>query len=146
MISVQRSALVPYPATLMYGLVADVERYPEFLPWCSSARIDSADGAAVLATLEIYFRGLRQRFTTRNVGTPPAALTVELVQGPFRHLNGHWTFIPLAAGASKIEFSMQYEFRSAVLERLVGPVFGQIANTMVDAFVRRAGAVAGAAP
>jgi len=145
MTSVQRSALVPYPPAVMYALVADIERYPQFLPWCSAARIDSADIGTVQATIEINFRGLRQRFTTRNTNTPVERITLELVEGPFRHLKGVWTFTPLGPDSCKIQCSMEYEFRSALLDRLVGPVFGQIANTMVDAFVRRAAAVVGTA-
>jgi len=145
MTSVYRSALVPYAGPVIYALVADIDRYPEFLPWCSNARIDAVEDGAVLATIEISFRGIHQRFTTRNVNTPCEAILVELVEGPFRQLSGRWTFAPLSADSCKIEFTMSYEFRNALLGRLVGPVFGQIANTMVDAFVRRAAARAKAA-
>jgi ribosome-associated toxin RatA of RatAB toxin-antitoxin module len=140
MTTVQRSALVPYPAPLMYALVADIDRYPEFLPWCSRARIDAVEGDLVQATIEISFGGIRQRFTTRNVNKPCEAISLELVEGPFRHLHGRWVFTALGGDSCKIEFAMSYEFRSELLGRLVGPVFGQIANTMVDAFVRRAAA------
>ena len=144
MTSVERSALVPYSTAVMYELVAGIERYPEFLPWCSAARIDASDGNIVQATIEIQFRGMRQQFTTRNVNTPFEGIALELVEGPFRYLSGRWAFTPLGTDSSKIEFALHYEFSSAMLDRLVGPVFGQIANTMVDAFVRRAEGLMGA--
>jgi ribosome-associated toxin RatA of RatAB toxin-antitoxin module len=145
MTSVERSALVSHPAAVMYGLVTDIEKYPEFLPWCKAARVNTVEGALVQATIEIDFHGIRQQFTTRNRNTPFESVVLDLVEGPFRHLEGRWTFSPLTAEACKIEFAMRYQFRSTLLERLVGPIFGQIANRMVDAFVRRAASVKGAA-
>ena len=136
--SVQRSALVAHPSARLYSLVADVEAYPRFLPWCSSATIQARHDDAVEATIGIDFRGLRQTFTTRNVLEPERAITISLVRGPFKSLDGLWRFQTLAPDASKVELTMRYEFASSILARLAGPVFNHIASTLVDAFIRRA--------
>ena len=139
---VERSALVPYPAATLFALVADIERYPEFLPWCRSARVAGCEGEQVQAAIEIDFHGIRQRFSTANTNRPHESITLELIEGPFRHLQGEWRFTALGEKACKVALTLDYEFRNALLGRVVGPVFGRIANTMVDAFVRRAAALA----
>jgi ribosome-associated toxin RatA of RatAB toxin-antitoxin module len=134
---IARSAIVEHSAQEMYALVDDIERYPGFLPWCSDARVDEVDGRK-RATLTVGLRGLRQSFTTLNDNRPPEAIDMQLVEGPFRSFSATWRFRPLGEGACKIEFTMEYEFASAVLGRLLEPLFDQIADTMVDAFQRRA--------
>lgn len=135
---VEKSVLVEYPAERMYGLVEDVESYPEFLPWCGGTRIISRDGDTLRAEVQIDFRGIRQRFSTENRAQPPQLIEMKLVEGPFRHLDGRWHFKALGDEACKIEFQLHYEFSSRLLGKLVGPVFNYIANTFVDAFVHRA--------
>ncbi len=142
MTRVERSALVPHAAQALFDLVADIERYPQFLPWCGAARIEARRGNEVQATLEIDFHGIRQRFSTRNTNTPSGSIVLELVNGPFRKLHGVWCFTALGEAACKVELSLEYEFGSLLLSRVVGPVFSHIANTMVDAFVRRAAQMA----
>jgi ribosome-associated toxin RatA of RatAB toxin-antitoxin module len=122
----------------MFELVDDVDRYPEFLPWCGGARILTRGGDRSTARIDIDYRGVRQSFTTANRSEGGEWLHLELVSGPFRNLEGHWHFRPLAEDASKVELSLEYAFSSAVLEKLVGPVFDHIASTMVDSFVQRA--------
>jgi ribosome-associated toxin RatA of RatAB toxin-antitoxin module len=138
MVTVERSVLVGYSAKRMYALVEDIEHYPDFLPWCDTARIDGRDANLVTATLHVNYRGVRQQFTTRNSQVPDAAITMKLVSGPFRNLDGFWRFTPLGDDACKIEFNLEYQFSSALLGKLVGPVFNHIANTFVEAFVKRA--------
>lgn len=135
---VSRSAIVPFSAEEMFALVEDIERYPDFLPWCGGAEVTSRDPVKTSATIHINYRGVRQSFSTDNRKYPPERMTMNLVQGPFRALDGEWRFVMLGAAASRVEFNLQYEFSSALLERLVGPVFGHIAGTMVDAFLKRA--------
>lgn len=135
---VSRTALVHFSAGEMFSLVDDVEHYPEFLPWCSGTEVALRDGARTCATLHINYRGIRQSFSTENRRQFPERMTMHLVEGPFRKLDGEWRFTPLGEGACKIDFELQYEFSSRVLEKLVGPVFGHIAGTMVDAFLKRA--------
>lgn len=135
---VSRSALMPFSAEQMFGLVDDVERYPEFLPWCSSTAVPRRDEGTTCATLHINYRGIRQSFSTENRKQFPHRMTMHLLEGPFRSLDGEWRFTQLGTGACKIDFDLQYEFSSKLLEKLVGPVFGYIASTMVDAFLKRA--------
>lgn len=135
---VSRSALMPFSAEQMFGLVDDVERYPEFLPWCSSTAVPRRDECTTYATLHINYRGIRQSFSTENRKQFPHRMTMHLLEGPFRSLDGEWRFTQLGTGACKIDFDLQYEFSSKLLEKLVGPVFGYIASTMVDAFLKRA--------
>jgi len=130
--------LVEYPAAKMFSLVDDVERYPEFLPWCGAAEIISRDDQTVHAALHINYKGIKQRFSTRNRVETPNLIEITLIEGPFKHLDGRWCFTPLGAEACKVEFALHYEFVNRLLEKLVGPVFNYIANSFVDAFVRRA--------
>ena len=122
----------------MFALVDAAEAYPEFLPWCSGATVMLRDATRTRATIHVNYHGVRQSFTTDNAKEPPEKMTIRLVEGPFRVLDGEWRFKPLAEDACKIEFCLHYEFSSRILEKLVGPVFSYIANTMVDAFVKRA--------
>lgn len=122
----------------MYSLVADIPRYPEFLRWCADARIESAQGDTVVASITIAFKGLNRTFTTRNTMHPCKAIDVRLVRGPFSQLEGFWKFAALTEDASKIELDLCFAFRSSIVSKLVGPVFSQIANGQVDAFHRRA--------
>ncbi len=138
MASVSRSALVHYRAEQMFELVDAVERYPEFLPWCSSTTVDYRDRTITRATLNIRYRGIRQSFSTENRKEFPQRMTIHLIEGPFRALDGEWRFSPLGDDGCKIDFRLQYEFSSILLEKIVGPVFGYIAGTMMDAFLKRA--------
>ena len=139
----EKSVLVEYSAAQMYALVADVDRYPEFLPWCGGAEILSQDADVVRAAISIDFRGIRQRFSTENRQREPELIEMKLVDGPFRVLDGSWRFKPLGEQACRVDFRLHYEFSSKLLEKLVGPVFHYIANTFVDAFVKRAGQLHG---
>jgi len=129
---------VSYPAEQMYGLVADIERYPEFLPWCAGTRVEMRDGRSTRAAIVIDYRGIKQTFTTENRTQSPERIEIRLVNGPFRKLDGLWMFTPLASDACKIQFHLHYEFSNRLLEKLVGPVFRHIAGTLLDAFLQRA--------
>lgn len=138
MADVNKTVLVSYSAEQMFRLVDEAERYPEFLPWCGGVDIKWRNDASTSATLHIDYHGLKQNFTTENAKVFPVAMDIKLVDGPFRHLEGFWHFIPLAPDACKIEFRLHYEFTSTLLEKIIAPVFSHIANTFVDAFVERA--------
>jgi ribosome-associated toxin RatA of RatAB toxin-antitoxin module len=135
---VEKSVLVGYSPQQMFDLVDAVEAYPQFLPWCAAAQVIHRDAAITRATLHINYHGLTQKFTTENTKDPPQLMTVRLVEGPFRILDGEWRFTSLGEHACRIDFRLHYEFSSRILEMLVGPVFSYIANTLVDAFVKRA--------
>ena len=138
---VHKSVLVAHPPAQMFALVDAIEEYPKFLPWCGGARILHRDATSVEAELEIAYRGIRQSFVTRNVNKAPERIDMRFVRGPFRSLVGHWFFIRVGSLGCRIEFKLDYEFASGVLEALVGAVFDDIVDTMVDAFVRRADVV-----
>ena len=140
---VKKSVLVPYAAPEMFELVDRVELYPKFLPWCGGTEVLEKHDDRKTARIDIDYHGVRAQFTTDNVNDPPASITVTLKSGPFRHLHGEWRFRALEQNACKVEFELAYEFATPLLERIVGPVFNHIANTFVDAFVRRAESVYG---
>lgn len=141
MSEVNKTVLVGYSTQQMFTLVDQVESYPEFLPWCGSTEVTHRDLQRTRATIHINYRGIRQSFTTENFKEAPVAMSIRLIKGPFRSLDGSWRFIDLAGRGCKIEFSLRYEFSSKLLEKLVGPVFGYIADSIVDGFVRRAESV-----
>ncbi len=141
MAKVERSVLVEHTAAAMFELVDRIEDYPEFLPWCGGSTLIERTPALTLATLEINYHGVRQSLTTRNRKETPEWMHIEMEKGPFRKLTGHWHFRPLSDRACKIEFQLEYEFSSRILENIVGPVFSYIANTFVEAFVNRADAL-----
>ena len=142
--SVQRSVLVNFSAEQMYDLVDDVERYCEFLPWCGGSKVLETREDGKTARIDINYHGVKAHFTTDNENRPPESIAVALKDGPFHHLNGQWTFRALAPDACKVEFTLSYEFKTHVLETIVGPVFNKIAVSFIDAFVRRAEAKYGA--
>jgi ribosome-associated toxin RatA of RatAB toxin-antitoxin module len=142
---IARSAIVEHSAREMYALVDDIESYPRFLPWCTAAKVEERTPEGVRATMTMGMRGLRQSFTTQNENRPGDAIEMRLVEGPFRNFSASWRFSPLSAGACKIDFSLEYEFSSRTLARLLEPLFDRIANTMVDAFARRADQIYGIA-
>ncbi|WUR11073.1 type II toxin-antitoxin system RatA family toxin [[Empedobacter] haloabium] len=140
---VHKSVLLGYSARQMFDLVDRVEDYPKFLPWCGGVEVRERGDNKVVASVGINFHGVRQSFTTANTNTPPTAIHMSLVDGPFKTLNGVWTFKELREDACKVELDLQYEFSSRLLEQVIGPVFGMIANSMVDSFTKRAETVYG---
>ena len=143
MTTVHRSALLLYPASDIYTLVSDIESYPEFLPWCRSSRILSRDGDELQARLEMLKGGVHKFFTTRNRAEKNQLIEICLLEGPFRRLEGAWRFQPLRHDACKVSLDMDFEFASSVLRAVIGPVFKQIANSLVDAFCQRAAEIYG---
>jgi ribosome-associated toxin RatA of RatAB toxin-antitoxin module len=138
---ISRSAIVEHPAAQMYALVEDIEAYPAFLPWCFAAQVHERVADTTRATLVVGMKGLRQAFTTLNRNVPGEAIAMQLVEGPFRAFSAEWRFHPLGAAASRIEFTLEYEFASRAVGRLLEPLFDRMADTMVDAFSRRAAQV-----
>ena len=134
---VHRSAIVECAPGAFYDLVMDIESYPEFLPWCEATSILERAGAKILARMTLGYHGIRQSLTTRNTIEAGRAMGMELVEGPFRKFHAQWRFLPLGDTASKIEFQLEYEFSSAMLGRLLGPLFERIADTIVEAFIKR---------
>lgn len=136
--TIQRSVLVPYSCSQMFKLVADVQKYPEFMPWCGGSAVHRADESGMDASVTIRLAGIRQTFTTRNKHDYPHNITIELIDGPFSALTGNWEFQELGPDACKVLYTMQYEFSSRALEAVVGPVFNRIASSFIDSFTKRA--------
>lgn len=130
----------------MFTLVTDVARYPEFLPWCSSGQVLEHTEQGMVASIGMTFGGIKKSFTTRNLHVTDQRIELELVDGPFSHMDGVWEFYPVGDGsqrACRVEFALHYGFSSNTLAALVGPVFDKIAGNLVDAFVKRADQVYG---
>ncbi len=143
MSEINRHALMPYPAALMYEIVNDVEAYPEFLPWCGDVIIHEQTETVMEASIQMKKAGLNHWFRTRNQLTPGSEIRVNLVKGPFRKLQGSWSFTELDEQACRISLSLQFEVVSGVVGMVLAPAFSQIANTMVDSFCQRAQQVYG---
>lgn len=135
---VEKSALVPFSAQAMFDLVADVERYKEFLPWCSNSRMVSRRGDEVCGWIEVSRLGITQSFSTCNKIDPPERMDIALREGPFKRLHGRWHFQPLDEQACKVMLRMEFEFSGRLIDAAFGPVFNQVANSLVESFVKRA--------
>lgn len=140
-LEIRRTALVVHTAADMFRLVEDVERYPEFLSWCRSARLLERDEAMQLACLEVTVAGITQTFTTRNRLEPGERLTMSLVDGPFRQLGGEWRFQGLGATGCKITLDLAFDFSSTLLSAAFRRGFSGIADRLVADFCRRADSV-----
>ena len=127
-----------HPAEQLFDLVADVEKYPEFLPWCVDARIRRCEDSLVVADLVIGYRVFRERFTSTVVLNRPDRIDVTYAEGPFRYLNNHWIFVPEGSDSCTIDFFVDFEFHSRVLQVVAERVFGEAVKLMVHAFERRA--------
>ncbi len=141
--SVNRSALVPYSPAEMFGLVDDVEAYPEFLPWCNDATVHARDDNIVEATLELHKGSMSNHFTTRNTLNRPDSIDLALVGGPFRHLEGGWRFQALDEAGCKVSLHLDFKFESMVVDLMFGHFFEETCNSLVDAFTQRAEAIYG---
>lgn len=131
---------LPYKQERMFDLVADVESYPEFLPWCVGTRILKREGDTLEADLMVGFRMIRETFTSKVVLKRPDRIDVEYTRGPFRYLNNHWTFVPEKDGCM-VDFFIDFEFRSRLMQRLMEPLFNEAVRRMVSAFEARAKAL-----
>lgn len=135
----QRSETVPYTPQQMFDLVNDIEAYPDFLPWCSDAKIVERGDDFVTATLEVAAAGLTQSFTTRNHIESPHTIEMQHIKGPFRHLKGVWTFQSLEDGQGcHIDLNLTFEVKPGLKARLFSMVFNKAAEKLVSSFTQRA--------
>jgi ribosome-associated toxin RatA of RatAB toxin-antitoxin module len=141
---VKRSALVSQPPAVVFALINDIERYPEFLPWCAHARVVSRSERQIIATLGVRQGGFAGEFTTKNTLTPDTGVLMQLLDGPFRMLNGQWLLEPIGSGGCRVDFEVAFEFKSRLTGMLFEPLFAQTIGSLVEAFVQRARAQAGA--
>ena len=140
---VSRSALVPYSAQQMFLLVDDVETYPEFLPWCNHAEVHNRTAETVEATLELHKGAVSNHFTTRNTRHEHEAIDLDLIGGPFKHLQGGWRFKDLGTDGCKVSLELEFQFESTMIDLMFGRFFEETCNSLVDAFTRRAESVFG---
>ncbi|ANB01139.1 type II toxin-antitoxin system RatA family toxin [Ectothiorhodospira sp. BSL-9] len=142
--SISRQAIVPYTPQEMFDLVNDVKAYPGFLPGCRSSAVLSADEDEIKASIELAKGAVRKSFTTRNRLQRNKMIEMRLVDGPFRHLEGFWRFDALNENATRVSLDLEFEFSNRIMSTVIGPVFHQVANSLVDSFVKRARVVYGA--
>jgi ribosome-associated toxin RatA of RatAB toxin-antitoxin module len=135
---IDKTALVMHSAERMFNLVNDVARYPEFLPWCDRTEIHDQSEQQITASMDIAKGGIRHRLVTRNQLQSPEIIEITLVDGPFRKLAGRWHFKPLDSNACKVMLTLDFEFSGSLSRMAFGQIFSHAANTMVDAFCRRA--------
>lgn len=135
---VERSALVPFTPSQMFALVADIERYPQFVPWVARSQVTERTDNVVVGRLEMNRAGMREAFTTRNDLHPPHRMDLHLVDGPFKVLEGTWIFDPLGQRGTKINLVIRFEFANPVMAMLLSRSFENSCGELVDAFVGRA--------
>ena len=135
---ISKNALVPYSAAQMYALVNDIESYADFLPWCSESTVLEKNDNQIKASIKIAYSSLNKTFTTLNSLTPETKIEMQLVDGPFKKLHGEWLFTQLGDDGCKVSLDLEFEFKSKLVDMTMGPVFSQIANTLVDSFSERA--------
>jgi ribosome-associated toxin RatA of RatAB toxin-antitoxin module len=140
---VEKSVLIERTPAQMFDLVDQVEEYPKFLPWCGGSVLHERTDILTVATLHINFQGIKAQFSTTNAKEKPLWMSIKLRDGPFRMMDGGWRFTALGETACKVEFRLQYEFSSKLLEKALGPLFNRIVNTFVESFVKRADQVYG---
>lgn len=138
MAEISKRALVPYSAAQMFDLVDNIEAYPEFLPWCANSTVHDRNEDEVNASLILSWSGIQKQFSTCNRLQKDKMIEVRLVEGPFKHLEGFWRFEELGEDGCKILLDLEFEFAGKLLSLAFGPVFHQVANTLVDAFCERA--------
>ena len=129
---------MPYAADFMYAIVNEVDKYPEFLPWCGGARVHRADDRSMEASILMRGAGMNHWLKTRNSMEPGKSIEMKMVEGPFRELHGIWRFTPIDPEGSKIELTLEFKMKHGLASALVGPAFSRIANTMVESFCDRA--------
>lgn len=135
--TLKRNALVPYSTRQMFEMVNAIEEYPRFLPWCHNSQIISRSETEIIASLDVNWKGIHKSFTTRNL-LSPNRIEISLVNGPLQRLDGVWVFESLDEHACKIILDLEFEFTGHFIDKLFQPVFQHIANTLVDAFCKRA--------
>jgi len=137
--------VLPHTPEQLFDLVADVGRYPEFLPWCVASRILEQDETDMRAELAIGFKGIRERFISRvSLDRPNLKIDVKYEKGPFKYLDNHWRFSEAEGGNCLLDFHVEFEFRSRILDMLMGKLFDEAVRRMVRAFEERADALYGA--
>ncbi len=133
--------ILPFTPEQLFDVVADIERYPEFLPWCIATRISRNEGTVIHADMVVGFKMFRERFTTKDVLDRPRRIDVSYHEGPFKYLNNHWVFEPHGDGHCELSFYIDFEFHSRLFQKMMGAIFNEAVRLMVSAFEKRAKAI-----
>ncbi|MDX2210896.1 MAG: type II toxin-antitoxin system RatA family toxin [Sphingopyxis sp.] len=136
--------MLPHSAEQMYALVADVGRYAEFLPWVVAMRVRSDTAAETIADMIVGIKGFRESFSSRVIKEPTRKITVDYLDGPMRHLHNEWRFTPRPEGGCRVDFMVDFAFKSSLFERMAGQMFDRALRKMIAAFEARADALYGA--
>ncbi|MEO5363294.1 MAG: type II toxin-antitoxin system RatA family toxin [Magnetococcus sp. DMHC-8] len=134
------STVVPFTPGQMYVLVTDMDRYPEFLPWCAKAHKYDDDETGFKSEMTFVFKGIRETFHTQDRVEPDRRIHITLLSGPFQHLESEWQFTPVEGG-TRIDFYIDFHFKNKLIDLTLGPVFGEASRRMVEAFKQRAQAL-----
>jgi len=138
MLTISKSVITPYTPAQMYALVSDVANYKNYLPWCPSSEVLKTDGNKIVGRVDISYLKVKAHFTTENINTLNERIDMNLVDGPFKHLQGHWKFTPLGENGCKVEFKLDYKFSNFIIEKVIGTVFEIVIKNIVDSFVKKA--------
>ncbi len=136
--TVKKNVLVTHTAEQMFALVDDIEHYADFLPWCNQSVVHKREPNMVEATVGIDYMRLKQSFSTRNTNIDGREIRMQLLEGPFKSLEGIWKFTPFGDIGCRIDFQLQYEFANGLISHIIAPVFGRISGTLVDSFIKEA--------
>ena len=135
---------MPYSPDQLFDLVADVRRYPEFLPWVVAVRVRSDGPGEMIADLAVGFRAIKETFTSKVIKQRPGRIEIDYIEGPLKHLHNSWKFVPDGQGGTNIDFCVDFAFRSRMFEMLAGQMFDRALRKMIGAFVERAHVLYGA--
>lgn len=138
MLNISKSVITPFTPAQMYALVSDIENYKNYLPWCPSSQVLKRDGNKITGRVDISYLKVKAHFTTENINCENQRIDLSLVDGPFKHLKGHWLFTPLGTTGCKIEFKLNYAFSNFIIQKVIGTVFEMVIKNIVDSFVKKA--------
>lgn len=138
MTNINKSVIVPYTTAQMFALISDIQNYHHYLPWCPSSQVLSTNDNITVGRVDIEYLKVKTHFTTRNINIQNEKIEMQLVDGPFKRLHGNWQFTPLGDKGCKITFTLDYQFSSFIIEKVIGAVFEMVIKNIVDAFVKKA--------
>lgn len=138
MIKIKKSVIVPFSCEKMFNLVADIDNYQNFLPWCSKSSSFNDENNHVVGSIDIDYLKIKTHFITKNINNAPYKIDMNFVDGPFSDLHGFWLFTPLGENGCKIEFNLNYKFSNLIIEKIIGPVFNFITKNIIDCFIKEA--------
>jgi ribosome-associated toxin RatA of RatAB toxin-antitoxin module len=138
MLNISKSVITPFTPAQMYALVSDIENYKNYLPWCPSSQVLKREGNKITGRVDISYLKVKAHFTTENINCENQRIDLSLVDGPFKHLKGHWLFTPLGTTGCKIEFKLNYAFSNFIIQKVIGTVFEMVIKNIVDSFVKKA--------